>query len=321
MTMAAKMMNLTIKGGTTMKRLFFFLASSVLLFVACQKNESMQNGSLIINAKIQDSDEAVKAEISFSDGFKWNSSDKIGLAQTDDYKQPSSSSTVLSSEDREASFTFSGLTDGKTYIPFYPVWASDDALYGYSNTGSLVCWMVKNTQTQTVSDKLEAGRFALIGTSNIDYSGSADKEVNDAYFDLFGTVIRFLVYGGEAEETISSVSIEKNGDTENQDNRLAGKLFSNNTSWSDQATDEKVTVTLGYSQSANVAKADAKAIYAFIIPTHYYVGSTLTGIQYKYKVVTNKHTYTFTSAENKIYENKKVYTMPLNLASSKVVKE
>lgn len=294
-------------------------------FISCEKQaliepeQHAEETFFYINAGINDA--VTKAEFTTNSGLYWNDHDRVGLVRQDNNSETIvSAEATITNEYRTATFGIAStqLTSGVKYRPYYPEYENGET-GGWATDWNHAGWYVNAVQKQYNSGKLENGRFFLWGTQDIDYS-TENQDIN-TYFNLAGTVICFKVYGGsDGEETISSVKIEQTNDLSSTVNIVSGSYYSNDTGSSSDASRFSVTVTIsGYTEYANRDKSTANGIYAIIIPNHNYEAVepyTRHGNTYTYTVETNKKTYTFVSAKEKIYENKYIYEMPLNLSKA-----
>ena len=287
-----------------MKKAIIIIAG-LAAFVSCskEKNETpaVKTDKVFYveaTASAQADGQGTKVVYIDGEGIKWQTTETIFLTNaTCTVTKQSAPSTT---EGYTGTFGFTELAAGD-YYPYHNMTVEadgDDRKYTA---------IVPASQTQTTAGTLNAGTIPLVGDDKITYDGT--NPVETAKFDVVGTLVRFLVFGGASDETVSATSINSGGEW------IAGKLYAKEggtNTWYSRETSGTITVSLTTPAAASdTDKEDANGIYVHMLPTK---------TTYTYKVTTNKTDYTFVSAKEKDYQNGKIYDMPLNLRKATAVK-
>lgn len=271
-----------------------------LLFSCAKENiePSIKGETFDISITVSPDDDT-KAIFDDAEGVLWINPASAGLvtSEWDTVVAQKSTAATVSDDNRQATFTFAGITAG-TYRLFYPYVETY-----YPN----LKFTVAANQTQDAGGK-SSDIFAGMAEKDITATDGENNIVNVKY-KAVGSYIQFLVYGnvGEKVRYISIVS---------SDSKIAGDYLVN-------AEDFKYTILEGGSDRVLVALGNdgytttesaktATGIYASVLP-----GSSKN----TYYVTTDTGVYSFQSSEAKLFNAGEIKTVKLNLDNAQVQPE
>ena len=285
----------------TMKTNKLIAAALLPLLFSCAKENiepSIKGETFDISITVSPDDDT-KAIFDDAEGVLWINPASAGLvtSEWDTVVAQKSTAATVSDDNRQATFTFAGITAG-TYRLFYPYVETY-----YPN----LKFTVAANQTQDAGGK-SSDIFAGMATEDIT-AIDGENNIVDVTYKAVGSYIQFLVYGktGEKVRYISIVS---------SDSKIAGDYLVN-------AKDFKYTILEGGSDRVLVALVNdgytttesaenAKGIYASVLPG----SSTNT-----YYVTTDNGVYSFKSSEAKTFNAGEIKTVKLNLDNASVQTE
>ena len=263
-----------------------------------------------------DSDAVTKATFDDSEGISWQLGVKAGIIKAAENWKPVESNALDNiysygdpqndyKECVQASFKFdlgeSGDYTGQ-YKFFYP-YHSEAQYTGGENPYIKIPFWVDPNQSSGVGQSSEV--FAVVSKDMVTLDPKNHDTGALTYYKVVGSYIRFLVYG-KAGEKVKSISIQSeqkpsgryfvNGST----NELNGEAY-------DQDS-ELITVSVSGEYATPATKAEAKGIYASVLPR---------SMQNTYTVVTDKGWYVFESQSSAEFSYGSIKDISLNLENAK----
>lgn len=292
-----------------------------LLFSCAKENIEPSNqpvnesSSVIIN--VSPSKDAVgKATFDDTEGIIWQKGVKAGIIKAAENWKPVESNALDNiysygdpqndyKECVQASFKFdlgeSGDYTGQ-YKFFYP-YHSEAQYTGGENPYIKIPFWVDPNQSSGVGQSSEV--FAVVSKDMVTLDPTNHDTGAVTYYKVVGSYIRFLVYG-KAGEKVKSISIQSeqkpsgryfvNGST----NELNGEEYDHDS--------ELVTVSVSGEYATPATKAEAKGIYASVLPR---------SMQNTYTVVTDKGWYVFESQSSAEFTYGSIKDISLNLENAK----
>lgn len=283
-------------------RKLFAAALALPMLFACTKENikpSIEAETFDISVTVNSDD--TKAVFDDTEGLLWVNPGSAGLVTSQSETEAAKESTKANpSEDgRKSTFTFTGITAGRTYRLFYPYCETY-----YPN----IKFTVPAIQTQNAVGK-SSDIFAGMATADIT-AGDGDNNLVDVKYQTVGSYIQFLVYGkaGEIVRYISVVS---------SDSQIAGEYLVNANDFTHSGFDgairsDRVLVALGDAGYTTTTAEGATGIYAAVLP-----GDSKN----TYYVTTDNAIYAFPSSESKKFEAGSIKTVKLNLDNANVVEQ
>ena len=290
-----------------------------LLFSCAKENiapadKNAAEGNYVTINLAPDSDAVTRATFDDSKGIIWQPGVKAGLIKMEKNWNPVESESLA--EDKiydyedpkndykkswQASFKFNMAESDYTgsYKFFYP-YHSEAA---YTGDYIRIPFWVDPNQSSGVGQSSEV--FAVVSKDMVTLDPTNHDTGAVTYYKVVGSYIRFLVYGkpGEKVKSISIQSEQKpsgryfvNGST----NELNGEAY-------DQDS-ELITVSVSGEYATPATKAEAKGIYASVLPR---------SMQNTYTVVTDKGWYVFESQSSAEFSYGSIKDISLNLENAK----
>lgn len=271
-----------------------------LLFSCAKENiePSIKGETFDISITVSPDDDT-KAIFDDAEGVLWINPASAGLvtSEWDTVVAQKSTAATVSDDNRQATFTFAGITAG-TYRLFYPYVETY-----YPN----LKFTVAANQTQDAGGK-SSDIFAGMATEDIT-AQQGENNIVDVKYKAVGSYIQFLVYG-KAGEKVRYITIVSS------DSKIAGDYLVNANDFKytiKEGGSDRVLVALGNDGYTTTKSAEnAKGIYASVLPG----SSTNT-----YYVTTDNGVYSFKSSEAKTFNAGEIKTVKLNLDNANVQPE
>ena len=297
-----------------MKKTMIIAATVAALAVSCQKETIVKEQSRSISVTA----EAMPlTKVGFVDGINavWSEGETASLISTTGYNKVATatlSASQILNDGAKASFTFENIADGSYRI------ASPEPK-AVSAQG--VTFNIPAVQTQKELG-ISGSRACLVGGVKASEGVLADLEVSsgtveyDAYFKLAGAILQFNIFDSSTPsgELIKSVKVEALGS-----NLLSGDFTVNYAGKyaSASGSGKSVTVNVATREIVVADKANAKAVYAVIIPAS--IEANESG-SVTYTVETyGGSVYEFTSKSAKDW--KSGFITPVNIDLAKATKK
>lgn len=291
-----------------------------LLFSCAKENiapadKNAAEGNYVTINLAPDSDAVTRATFDDSKGIIWQPGVKAGLIKMEKNWNPVESESLA--EDKiydyedpkndykkswQASFKFNMAESDYTgsYKFFYPY--HSEAAY----TGDYIripFWVAPN-QSSGVGQSSEV--FAVVSKDMVTLDPTNHDTGALTYYKVVGSYIRFLVYG-KAGEKVKSISIQS-------EQKPSGRYFVNGSTneLNGEAYDydsELVTVSVSGEYATPATKADAKGIYASVLPAR--------PLKNTYTVETDKGWYKFESQNEAEFKFGSIKDVSLNLENTK----
>lgn len=288
-----------------------------LLFSCAKENiapadKNAAEGNYVTINLAPDSDAVTRATFDDSEGISWQLGVKAGLIKEAKDWNPVESEPLdkiypyddpnnQNMPSTQASFKFSlGESDySGSYKFFYP-YHSEAA---YTGDYIRIPFWVDPNQSSGVGQSSEV--FAVVSKEMVTLDPKNHDTPAETYYKVVGSYIRFLVYG-KAGEKVKSISIQS-------EQKPSGRYFVNG-STNELDVDaydydsELVTVSVSGEYATPATKAEAKGIYASVLPR---------SMQNTYTVVTDKGWYVFESQSSAEFCYGSIKDISLNLENAK----
>lgn len=266
---------------------------------ACEKSQDSDgNSDDILYVSVMPSQ--TKASLSDSYGVQWQVGETAAIVAAGGAPIESTALTESDMTNNAWQATFGFDAEVGTYRLFHPY--SAESSYGAYK------FNVPAEQIQHEAGMMNAGYVCLVAEDDVTLS---DAEIASVNYNVAGTIMKFLIFGGAADEKIMSVEFYDGGWEETEVNQISGVITAANDGSVETTPDAcYVKVSLEEYADASVASKElAEGIYMSVLP------SVLN--KPKYTVYTTTTKYEFYS-QNESYElmNGAMHTVSLNLSST-----